>query len=161
MEDEMRVSADRDDPDYVTFEQRTKIAVLLDGVVQCSSSNGRAVISADDVGGKIVFHEMVDGDKEYRPFKMAGEKCARFAAYGVVKIVRPVMDVPVTTTPPGDMWRVDVAGVACMVRGKGAKEHLERVNSTLARMKLALHKIVLIEDGDGCNIIALEVLENM
>ena len=40
------------------------------------------------------------------------------------------------------LWRVDVAGVPVYVSGKPACEHLQIVNSDLARMKMALYRIL-------------------
>lgn len=40
-----------------------------------------------------------------------------------------------------DLWRVDVGGVPILVKGKPAYEYLQHINSRMAKMKLALHKI--------------------
>ncbi len=41
-----------------------------------------------------------------------------------------------------DLWRADVSGVACFVRGEETMHHLERVNLQVAKMKMALHRIL-------------------
>lgn len=62
--------------------------------------------------------------------------------------------------PKPNMWRVDVAGVPVSVHGESAYEHLRRVNSQLARMKMALHLIAMNWDDAGCGDIAREALKN-
>jgi hypothetical protein len=84
----MRISCQKDDPDYVPMPELAGIQVFLDGVEQSPHTNGRGVIVADEEAGEIVFHEMVDGDQPYRPFKISGDKIATFTARGIVKISR-------------------------------------------------------------------------
>lgn len=60
----------------------------------------------------------------------------------------------------GDMWRVDVAGYPVSVRGLPAKDHLERVNNQLARMKMALYRIAKICDVTALSEIAREELHH-
>lgn len=57
-----------------------------------------------------------------------------------------------------DLWRVDVAGYACYVKGKHAADHLERVNGSLARMKMALHRIAKAHPDSVTAELALEAL---
>lgn len=85
----MRVSADWRDPDYVPLPESSNIQVFLDGVEQSPKVNGRAVIVADEERGEVVYYEAVEGDRSYRPFKMDGDRLAKFTAYGNVRIVRP------------------------------------------------------------------------
>jgi hypothetical protein len=59
-----------------------------------------------------------------------------------------------------DMWRVDVSGYPCSVRGSAAADHLGSVNRRLAKMRLALHRI---RDGgapEEFEAIAREALNN-
>jgi hypothetical protein len=51
--------------------------------------------------------------------------------------------------PAKDMWRVDVAGVPLMVRGEAARDHLEKINREMDRMKLSLHKLRWRDDQAG------------
>ncbi len=85
----MRVSAKLGDPDYIPASERLGVRVFLDGIEQAPQINGRAVVSADDCTGEVVFYEMVDGDRPYRPFKTAGNELAEFTARGSVRIERP------------------------------------------------------------------------
>jgi hypothetical protein len=49
------------------------------------------------------------------------------------------------TGPPNDLWRVDVAGIPVMVKGKPSYEFLQSINTERARMKLALHRILKMD----------------
>jgi hypothetical protein len=61
-----------------------------------------------------------------------------------------------------DLLRVDVAGVAVMVRGDVAREHLENVNRDIAKMKMALHRISKMHPaGPGAGNVARETLNDL
>lgn len=45
------------------------------------------------------------------------------------------------STPENDMWRVDVAGYPCYVKGKSAYEHLEYINREYGRLKMLEFKL--------------------
>lgn len=47
--------------------------------------------------------------------------------------------------PEGNIWRVDIMGYPCFVKGEHAKDHLEQVARELARMKMALHRILKMD----------------
>jgi len=67
----------------------------------------------------------------------------------------------VRPAPLNDMWRVDVSGYPCSVRGEHAKDHLEAVNRQMARMKMALHRISKMHpSGPGAGTIAREALSD-
>ena len=53
-----------------------------------------------------------------------------------------------TDNPPGDMWRVDVAGIPVSVKGRASYEFLQSVNTERARMKMALHRILHMDPQD-------------
>jgi hypothetical protein len=42
-------------------------------------------------------------------------------------------------------WRVDVKGYPVTVLGKHARDHLQQANLELARMKMALHRILYMD----------------
>lgn len=75
---------------------------------------------------------------------------------------KPTETAGVRPGPEGDIWRVDVEGYACHVKGEHAKDHLEQVNRKLAKMKMALHRISRIHPsvGLGAEKIAREAISN-
>lgn len=56
------------------------------------------------------------------------------------------------------MWRVDIAGRTVFVQGEDAYRYLLSVNSQLANMKMALHRIAKQHTHAHLQSIALEAL---
>jgi hypothetical protein len=49
------------------------------------------------------------------------------------------------------LWRVDIAGQTVLVHGEDAYRHIQSVNHKLARMKMALHRIMNLDVDDWSN----------
>lgn len=59
------------------------------------------------------------------------------------------------------IWRVDIAGRTVFVRGEDAYRHLLSVNSQMANMKMALHRIAKQHTHAHLQSIALEALRQV
>jgi hypothetical protein len=63
-----------------------------------------------------------------------------------------------------NLWRVDVAGYPIDVRGEDERDYLQQVNSQLARMKMALHRIAKMDPSvpvEHFGDVAREALKNV
>lgn len=82
----MRVSTVVGDPGYVSPPRVGKYEILLDGILQSPEDSGRAIITADDAEGIIVFHERASMQGPPYLMKNDGQNFLTFEMKGRVEI---------------------------------------------------------------------------
>jgi hypothetical protein len=89
----MRISADRNDPGYAPHLITRSVRVEFDGIVQGLASTGRAIVTADEEAGTIVYYSRDPNSSQMR-LMADGEGLVKRVAAGKVRVILPAKAAP-------------------------------------------------------------------